>query len=82
VIFPRIGFAHKPEVLQFAAAYWFRKRVVCGRDLEHAAGRVALSKKRGVCPACESTHREDEIDKLKRAALEADRERFRRSHRC
>lgn len=59
--------------------YWFRKCVVCGRDLEHAAGRVAQAKRSGVCPACEERGPAAEVERLKQVAVERDRERYRRS---
>lgn len=57
--------------------YWFRKCVACNRDFEQAAGRVALSKKHGICPVCEEQYSQEEIQQLKEAALEVDRERYR-----
>ena len=60
--------------------YTFRKCVVCGRDFERAAGRVAQAKKRGVCPACERSREEVEVDRLKEAALAHDRDEYRRGH--
>jgi hypothetical protein len=59
--------------------YVFRKCVVCGRNFEGAAGRVAQAKKRGVCPACEKSREDDEIEQLKEAALARDREQYRKS---
>jgi hypothetical protein len=61
--------------------YWFRKCVVFERSFEGAAGRVAQAKKGGVCPACEGTVSETDIEQLKQAALDKDRERFRASQR-
>jgi Zn ribbon nucleic-acid-binding protein len=59
--------------------YTFRKCVACGRSFEGAAGRVALAKKRGVCPACEKQLDQDEIERLTQVALASDREQYRRS---
>jgi hypothetical protein len=61
--------------------YWWRKCAVCRRSFEGPAGRVALAKKRGFCPACEETTALEKIEELKEAALARDRARYAKTMR-
>jgi hypothetical protein len=58
----------------------FANAFVCGRSFERAAGRVAQAKKSGVCPTCEQSTPSEEVERMKQAALESDRARYRASH--